>query len=609
MMSFSSSVTPAPSQGNRLDGIAADLERELDVRVCRLEREIADARQLIEVAKLLADAEREAELTGELQRLQAERKSLERAAGILRQRRPAREPAASPKHMPAPLAPQILTTMGNGAAPGTAVNGTECAAEPHPDALPPPGPRNGVPAGEHSGSRPYPAATDPVRLPTTTPAGRAAPELPTAPRWTPRMLDVLEREREAIVSAVAAFTRPDPVDLARFKAQVSRFRGAYEERKRHAGSQADWRALEMALKEAQRALWPDHYCIPLDLKTTLVPERWQQLSHLYGDLATAVEALGWVETTAGARSPSWLGREATPLLEAVGAATATLHRWLRRQLSWAHDNQQDDLFRRLRRLGEEHAQFIRSLQPEELISDDELECLVRELPRRLEALRAAQCRKSTQESALAGLAALLAEEGFGGRERDDDRLCEAAARCLDAKIPATDRGLRDRLLDVHWMLEGDERLTRLYQAVVDEIERRRRKAEEEEGAEPGRSDRLDDLTPELREQRAALLSRTRGKTGVMIGGTCREESRRALQEALELADLRWPDSDPSDPFDRSAREIARADIVFLTRFNRQRSKEAIPLCRDQGKVLIRLPGGYGLNQVIAQAYHQIFGRE
>jgi len=217
--------------------------------------------------------------------------------------------------------------------------------------------------------------------------------------------------------------------------------------------------------------------------------------------------------------------------------------------------------------------------------------------------------QSAQESALADLSALLAEEGFGGREGDDDRLCEAAARCLEAKTPATDRALRDRLLDLHWMLEGDERLTRLHQAVLEEIERRRRKAEEDEGADPERSDRLDDLTAELRDQRAALLPRTRGKIGVMIGGTCREESRRALQEALELSELRWPDSDPSDPFDRSAREIARADIVFLTRFNRQRSKEAIPLCRDLHKELIRLPSGYGLNQVIAQAYQQMFGRE
>jgi hypothetical protein len=217
-------------------------------------------------------------------------------------------------------------------------------------------------------------------------------------------------------------------------------------------------------------------------------------------------------------------------------------------------------------------------------------------------------RKSTQESALAALSALLCEEGFGGREGDDDRLCDAAAHCLEAKTPATDRGLRDRLLDVHWMLEGDERLARLHQAVLDEIERRRRKAEEEEEANGGRTDRIDDLAPDLRDQLAALLPRTRGKVGVMIGGTCREDNRRAIEEALGLSELRWPDSDPSDPFDRSAREIARADLVFLTRFNRQRSKEAIPLCRDQGKELVRLPAGYGLNQVIAQAHQQMFGR-
>jgi hypothetical protein len=577
-MSVSSSITSLPAC-ERLDGIAADLEREVAARLHLVDRAIADARQLLEVASLLADAERGAALAAELERLDAERASLERAARLISERRTTATELSDAK--PAPVAAVIAPSAANGAAPPLR------------------------PTRRPNGSISHAAATPPSSAPGELPA--VAPAPPAAPRWTPRPKEVLEEEREGIETAVAAFSRPDPIDLARFKSQASRFRGAHEERKRHPGSQADWRVLEATLRDAQRVHWADQYCIPLDPKTLLPPDRWQQLARHYEDLAVAVAAMEWIEATVAGQPPHWLGREGAPLLEAIGATTSLLHRWLRRHLSWAHDNQQDDLFRRLRRLGEEHEQFIRSLQPEEFISDDELESLARDLPHRLEALQSIHCRKSAQERALSELSALIAEEGFGGGEGDDDRLCEAAARCLEAKIPATDRSLRERLLDLHWMLEGDPRLTRLHQAVLDEIERRRRKSEEED-TEAGRVDRLDDLTPDLRERLAALRSRTRGKIGVMIGGTCREDSRRAIQEALELSELRWPDSDPSDPFDRSAREIARADIIFLTRFNRQRSKEAIPLCRDQGKLLIRLPSGYGLNQVIAQAYQQLFGR-
>jgi hypothetical protein len=50
----------------------------------------------------------------------------------------------------------------------------------------------------------------------------------------------------------------------------------------------------------------------------------------------------------------------------------------------------------------------------------------------------------------------------------------------------------------------------------------------------------------------------------------------------------------------------RADLIFLTRFNRKQSKAALRLCHEHGKMLIRLPKGYGLNQVIAEAFEQTF---
>jgi hypothetical protein len=98
---------------------------------------------------------------------------------------------------------------------------------------------------------------------------------------------------------------------------------------------------------------------------------------------------------------------------------------------------------------------------------------------------------------------------------------------------------------------------------------------------------------------------TAGRVGVIVGGVCREANRRSLEEALRLQELRWPSTAPSDPFERSIREIARAEVVFLTRFNRKSSREAISVCREQGKTLVRLPKGYGLHEVIYRAHQQM----
>ncbi len=88
----------------------------------------------------------------------------------------------------------------------------------------------------------------------------------------------------------------------------------------------------------------------------------------------------------------------------------------------------------------------------------------------------------------------------------------------------------------------------------------------------------------------------------------REEARKLIQQALELGELRWPETDSSDNFVHSEREIGRADIVFLTRFNRKRSKAAIRLCQERGAILIRLPSGYGLNEVLHRTYEQMYRR-
>jgi hypothetical protein len=413
----------------------------------------------------------------------------------------------------------------------------------------------------------------------------------------------LEEERANLAERLERLPGDSPPALARFKSLGAYLQGAFEERQRHTGVQTAWRAVVGAFRDRQRAVWPNQYCIPL-ASVRLEPPEWRHLGVLYEDLAGAEEVLAWLEDQVPAQPGGWLAKEGSGVLEGCGAVCARMHRWLHQHLPSQRDDQEQSFYNRLVGLAESHRAFIRSLQPEHVVSDAELESLARDLPRNAAALRTSLEKKQRQEKALATLAALLAEPGFGEQEGDDDRLCAAAAACLDAGVPATDKRLRDPLLEWEWMLEDDERVARLHAAVAAERERLEKKAAESSGD----AEEEDTLAPEIQERLSALLPVTQGLKGVVIGGVCRESNRAHVERALQLAELRWPSTDPSDSFEASAREIARAEIVWLTRFNRRRSREAYRLCREQNKPLIVLPKGYGLNEVVVRTHEQLTGR-
>ncbi len=433
--------------------------------------------------------------------------------------------------------------------------------------------------------------------------GTVIPSSISRPTWEPRPLEELEEDREATLARAGALDPTDPGSLAEFKAEAAHFQAAWQERKRHQGAQVDWQESWRVILELHTQTWPDHYCVALAHKSMLTPDDWRQVEARYRHLAQASRAMAWVQTVVAEEAPNWLRRDCLPLLEGCAAAAARLYRWLQLNLSDQRDNEQRDLYSSLRSLGSSYGFVLRSLSPGEEASEDDLEAQAGSIGERLESLRVAWRARVAQAERLQSLTALLDEPGFGGAEDDDDRLCAAARACLDAGVPPTDRRLRDPLLELSWMLEDDPALARLHAAVVEESERREREAASLEDEQNQNGDRP--LPPELLGRLHAVLRVTQGCRGVIVGGTCREGNRRAIEETLQLADLRWPDTDPSDSFERSAREIGRSEIVFLTRFNRKRSKEAIRLCRDQGSHLVHLPKGYGLNEVIQRAYEQL----
>lgn len=419
--------------------------------------------------------------------------------------------------------------------------------------------------------------------------------------WTPRELSVLEALRESIAASVAGLGDASG-DLARFKMYTALFRGAWEERKRHTGAQDAWRDLQAELRERLRRDWPGQSCLPL-IELSLTPERWEHLALRYDALAQAHEAVEWLDAVRDEQPAVWMTRDAMPLIEASGAAVTLFYRWLLRHLPAQKEPQQAQLYSHLRAWGADLPLFIRSLQGEDTVGDTELETLAADLAGRRSTLQAGVEKKQRQSAALEALLQAIAEPDWGGQETDPDHLCDLAAACLDAGIPTSDKRLRDPLLEMGWMLEDDPRVVRLYKAVESEnqrLERIRQRGKEVD--EPGSSGE-NALPPDVQRMLRRVLEITAGKRGLIVGGHCREDSRKCLEQTLDFAELRWPDLEPSDPFSSSIKDIRKADFVFLTRFNRKKSREAFRVCHEQDKPLICLPKGYGLHEVITRTFY------
>lgn len=110
-------------------------------------------------------------------------------------------------------------------------------------------------------------------------------------------------------------------------------------------------------------------------------------------------------------------------------------------------------------------------------------------------------------------------------------------------------------------------------------------------------------TPEVREA-AQLL---RGRVVVLIGGERRRHAAAALEEALELAELRWIgtiDHQSIAPFET---EVARDDVALVLvpiRWANHSFQGIQEFCRRYGRPFVRLPAGYNPNRVALEVLRQ-----
>jgi hypothetical protein len=107
---------------------------------------------------------------------------------------------------------------------------------------------------------------------------------------------------------------------------------------------------------------------------------------------------------------------------------------------------------------------------------------------------------------------------------------------------------------------------------------------------------------------ARLLS---GRSIVLIGGLRRPEAQRSLTSALGLAELVWVETREHQSIAAFEPIIARPEVALVLlaiRWSSHSFGDVKRYCDRHGKPLVRLPGGYGPNQVAAQILAQSSGQ-
>ncbi len=340
----------------------------------------------------------------------------------------------------------------------------------------------------------------------------------------------------------------------------------------------------------------EEYTVALDYDVEPPPTafQWGELAERYDETAMAEEAFEWWVANRAILSVS----DVQQLAESVAAIQQRFNRLLFR--IGARDPFQQQLFDDLRVWAKEAQCYLYSLRPKVPIAEliEKAQMIDEAWEQAREPVRALEERQQSVDAVVD----MVAAPGFGENEAEDEsRLQAALMHCRELRIPASDRRLRDALLPWAAFLEGDERFKELLREINLEWERRQ-EIGRPEAVEEEPSGALDELAAELE----AVREVTRGKRCLLLGGTCREENRRKIEEALQLSELVWPSTKPSDPLSKFDTELRHSDIcALLTRFSRKEWKNAQDICARDGKKFVHLTTGYGVSQVVRHFYTQI----
>lgn len=168
---------------------------------------------------------------------------------------------------------------------------------------------------------------------------------------------------------------------------------------------------------------------------------------------------------------------------------------------------------------------------------------------------------------------------------------------LNDGLPVSNRELRESLVPIIDSLPEGADVPPGFQSVLQEIDRFM-------ATYPPPETRA--VSPPTQEVQAVarLLS---NKSLVMIGGDRRGGAYHAIKEAFHLKELFWIETREHQSIEGFEPYVARPDVaavLLAIRWSSHSYGEVKDFCDRYGKPLVRLPAGYGLNQMAAQIMAQ-----
>lgn len=442
------------------------------------------------------------------------------------------------------------------------------------------------------GQRPYPPRGE-GRIPASAFAAARAPRHPARP------LIEIEAEAAQLREQLQTWNERFPLqkengelniaNIMRLRALACRMRKLEEE----AGDTEVSEVTELR-KDIQRLMeegGDKEYCVALDYE--LVPRplasQWAELADRQEETARAQEAYEWWM----AHSHQLTIADLQPLAEAVAATQQKFNRMLFRV--GARDPYQQILFDNLRAWARESQCYLFSLRPR--VPMAELIDKASRLEMAWEQARIPVEAATRRAMVVDNLVALVSDPNFGSDpEQDEARLHEALLRCQSIGVSALDQRIRDALAPWVSLLESDPRLREVLREASMEWDRRIG-ADYQETSSEGSSISEEDLD--------LVREATRGKRLTLIGGLRREENLQRIKEALELAELNWPEVRPSTLLSHFEHGIQQADIVALSlRYSRKEWRGVADICAREGKRFVLLPNGFGLEDLVKALRNQ-----
>lgn len=184
------------------------------------------------------------------------------------------------------------------------------------------------------------------------------------------------------------------------------------------------------------------------------------------------------------------------------------------------------------------------------------------------------------------------------RTKNWQRIVETLTSAVPGLINATDPRLRSLLLGHLDSLPEDVEVSESAQSVLDALDQFL-------AEQPGEEESL-----QTQQHNATVMKvrdRLRGTKIVVIGGEARAYAREALRNAFDLAEVIWETTRAHESHTRfrPAIETSGVSIVVLAiRWSSHAFGNVKSYCERAGVRLVRLPGGYGPNQVAAQILAQ-----